>query len=306
MSQEDETKAPDTGQGKSEDKDTIAAARAVGNTWEFEGRELEMFVARGEAAVATSIVEPGGDSDTGASLIHRFGWTKPDPFVIRENSFKTNLSRVGRRAEQKINTAHLATVNATFYKGIITGGSLIESSANSKHNTQELSQAQMLDHANIYPESASEAIESWLDAAVVERLSDKGSGFEFLFKAPDVIRILWYLGLRDQPTAAGVFNFRAPTSERRATYDESVQNVETKRRGDVSSTEIEENFLKKVQYGAEHLLNVEGVAVGAEGKPYDMKSREEFITLFNPIWFGDIVDTMHSTFDFMKGKSKQS
>lgn len=290
----------------SQNKFQIEAARKANNTWTFEGRELEMFVARGEAEVAVNVFDQAKTVETGVTLVHRFAWTAPDAFVIRENSFKTNLSRIGRRTEQKINTAHLATVNSEFYKSIIKSGKLRIPEVNGKADVNELTQDQMIEHANIYPEAVSEAIETWLDAADIARFDKIGSDFSFLFKVPDSVKILWVLGKREAPVAAGVFTFQAPSAEERAKYEESVQNIETKRRGDVSSTDIEENFLKKVQYGGKLLLDVEGIAVGEEGVKYDKALKEKFIVLFNPIWFGDVVDVMHSTFDFMKGRSKNN
>lgn len=285
----------------------LDAARAANNTFTFEGREIELFVARGEAKVATNIYRNG--KETGARLVHQFRWQDADPFVRRENSFWTNLQRVGRRQEQTIKTAHQVTVNAELYSSIIAGGTLIEGSVDGEPVTRELSREQMLEHARLYPEAVSEAIETWLDAGKIERYSEKDLDFDFLFRADDVIKMLWYIGPRDAPIVAVLFSFKAPSSEQRKAYDESVQSMETKRQGDLSTTTIEENFTKKVQYGGRLLIAVDGVAYQGEGQLVNLgepKQRESFITLFNPIWFGDVVEEMHSSFDFMKGRSDAS
>lgn len=286
--------------------DNLRAAREAGNTWEFEGRELELYVARGEAQVATSIMEPGSDRDTGAMLVHRYRWEKADAFVEREDSFKTTLSRVGRRVEQKIDTTHLATANGKLYREIIAGGTIVSPPVNGESAREELTREQLITFSELYPEAASEAIETWLDASKVTSLDRVKGDFSFLFKTPDMINTLWYMGEREAPVAAVVFKFKTPSSEERAAYDDSVQKIETKRRGDVSSTDIEENFRKKISYGAKHLIGADGVAFGEEGKTFDGTNLERFILLFGPIQFSDVVDNMHSTFDFMKGRSRSS
>lgn len=291
---------------KSQHEEQIAAARAAGNTFEFEGRELEMYVARGEASVATAVMRPGTDDETGALLVHHFSWENADAFVARENSFWTSLSRVGRRTEQKVKTAHQTTVNSEFYRKIVAGGTLKVPKGNNQFDDRELSREEMIEHSNIYPESASEAIESWLDAPKVKVLTKDSGSFEFLFTAQDVTQVLWHLGPRDNPTAAVVFSFNAPSAEERKKYDESVQSVDTKRSGDVSTTHVEESFQQKIKYGTKHLVKVEGAANGSEGVQVTKADIPAFITRFNPIWFGDVVETMHASFDFMKGRSAES
>ena len=288
-------------------EDRLTQAREANNTFQFEGREMELFVARGEAQVATNIFRNG--KETGAQLVHRFKWIDADPFVKRENSFWTNLQRVGRRQEQKIQTAHQVTVNAELYSSIVQSGILIEGIVNGEPQERQLSREQMLEHARLYPEAVSEAIEAWLDAGKIERYDNSELSFDFLFKAEDVIKMLWYMGPRDNPVVAVVFSFKAPSSEERKRYDEAVQSMETKRQGELSTTTIEENFTKKVQYGGRLLMGIEGSAYETEGNLpnlNDPKQRETFITLFNPIWFGDVVEEMHASFDFMKGRSDAS
>jgi hypothetical protein len=295
--------SPDDGSYPSMNVDTLEQARAANNTWDFQGKELQMFVARGEASIATDIINPITSEKTGAKMIHHFGWVAPDAFVIRENSFKTNLSRVGRRVEQKISTSHLATVNAAFYREIVARGEILQF-VNGEAVSKPVGKDDMVQFAKLYPEAASEAVESWLDAPFIERLGQTDD-LTYLFRAPDAIEVLWGLGRsKDDLHAAAIFVFNSPSAEVRASYDSSVQSVETKRTGDVSSTDIEENFKKKLQYGATHLIDVKGLAIGEEGVKFEGHLKEKMMTLFNPIWFGDIVDVMHSNFDFMKGSSR--
>ena len=95
--EQNQTKTPE--QGSDQNGLTgLDAAREAGNVWNFNGREMEAYVARGYVEAATDIINPSTQEPTGAILIHRFGWEKAAPFIKREKAFKTSLSRVGRSA----------------------------------------------------------------------------------------------------------------------------------------------------------------------------------------------------------------
>lgn len=287
----------------------LAAARAVNNAWKFEGRELEKFVARGEASVATVVTNRKTGEKTGTRLIHVFGWERDSPFITRESALITKMSRIGRSKEQDIDSAHLATVNAAFYKTIVQGGILRKLGENGETTERQLSRDEMLRHANLYPESASEAIESWLEAGKCEFLDDDAADAgddEYLFTAEDTVRILWYLGSRDNPAAAAILTFKTPSSDARSNFDNSQQQIKSKKHGDVNTAELRENFPKKLQYGLKYLLSVEGVAVETEGRDFALELKNKFVTLFNPIWFADAVETMQESFDFLKTESENN
>lgn len=292
----------------------LEAAREAGNTWMFGNKEMEKYVARGEAQVATAILNKVTHEDSGALMIHKFQWTKETAFVERESSFKTSLRRIGRATAQDVDTAHLITVNSEFYSKIVSGGELRIPKGNNEFEIQEISREEMVKHANLYPESASEAIETWLESPTFELYNEEDNTFRFLFEAPDNTKVLWFLGNRENPVAAGIFTFKSPKSEERKEYDQVVQKIKTDRQGEVSKTILEQNFMKKISYGVNHLIAVDGIAIGSEGNSFspdsaDKKRKghiEDFVIVFGPTWFAEIVDVMHDSFDFMKGKSGKS
>lgn len=292
----------------------ITAAREAGNTWMFNGKEIQKYVARGENQVATSILNKKTGEETGALMIHKFKWSKETAFVERESSFKTSLRRIGRATAQDVDTAHLITVNSEFYIKIVSGGELRIPEGNGEFRVEDISQEDMIKHAHLYPESASEAIETWLESPTFELYTEEENTFRFLFEAPDKTQVLWLLGNRDNPVAAAIFTFKSPTSEKRKEYDQAVQKIKTDRQGEVSKTILEQNFMKKIQHGIDHLVAIDGIAIGSEGNDFtidksDKKTKgqiEDFVILFGPTWFAEVVDVMHDSFDFMKGKSGKS
>lgn len=291
--------------------DTLEAAREAGNTWKHNGKEMEMYVARGETVVETIIKNRSTGEDSGARLRHYLKWgDNGTPFIEREASFKTSLRRVGRSNEQEIDVAHQTTVNSKFYRQIIDRGELVIPTGNNQFDVIPKTLAEMIRHSEIYPESASEAIESWLECGKCSILEDEAFQFAFLFETSEFVKVLWTLGNKDNPVAAAVLTFKAPDSETRRNYEQEVQKVKSKKQGETSVAELSDNFLKKISYGQRHLMSVEGIAVGKEGVKFNRSLGadhfDEFITKFNPIWFAEAVEVMHESFDFMRGESGNS
>lgn len=293
----------ETDEYQSVNSENIEAARAANNVWIYKDREKEMYVANGYVESATEILNPTNSEPTGAIMIHKFQWTKEAPFITRERAFSTSLLRVGRSTKQKVKTTQLVPVNADLYAELIQGG-IIRRTVDGQPIDITKTREEMLEFARIYPEGASEAIETWFDSATIELLDDTATdNFDWIFENQPVRRVLWFIGDRDNPVAAGILTFKSPPRENRAKFDEDVQNIESERRGDVNSAEVTENFAKKLQYGATYLSAVEGIAVETEGQAYTDALKQKFITLFNPIWFADCVEAMHESFNFTKGKS---
>ncbi len=291
---------------QSVNREHIEAARAAGNTWFYKDVELEMFVAKGYIETVTEINNPATGESSGAVLIHKFSWDKENAFIARERAFKTSLSRVGRSAKQRVKTTQAVPTNAALYASLIQGG-MIRQIENGKQKDDEKSREEMLEFVRLYPESASEAIETWLDAAKFKLVDDSSiNNFDWIFQNHPVKKVLWYIGEENNPVAAGILTFRSPSAEERQRLDDEVQNIESEKKGDVNFAELSENFAKKLEYGAKLLTNIEGISVEREGNPYVADSNSQvkrrFITLFNPIWFVEAVETMHESFNFTKGK----
>jgi len=304
MSEFDEN--PPKGENETNGETNLDAARAAGNVWNFNGREMEMFVARGYIESATEILNPATQESTGAVLINKFQWSKAAPFIAREKAFKTSLSRVGRSSKQKIKTTQLQPVNAELYAALIQGG-VIRQMQDGELVDVEKSREDMLNFARLYPEAASEAIETWLESAKFKLLDDNyGVDFNWIFTNTPVKKVLFYIGDEDNPDIAAIFTFNSPPKEEREKFDEDVQNIESERKGDVNFAELSENFMSKVQFGMRYLKSVEGIAVEEEGKAFtgtNNEEKEKFLILFNPIWFVDAVETMLDGFNFTKGRS---
>lgn len=294
---------------QSVNQSNIEAARAAGNVWDYNGREMEMFVARGYIETATEILNPATQESTGAILIHKFGWSKAAPFIAREKAFKTSLRRVGRSSKQKIKTTQLQPVNAELYAELIQGG-IIRRMENGETIDIEKTRDDMLGFARLYPEAASEAIETWLESGKFKLLDDNyGTDFNWIFTNLPVKKVLFYIGDEDNPDVAAIFTFNSPPKEEREKFDEDVQNIESEKKGDVNFAELSENFMSKVQFGMRYLKSAEGIAVETEGKAFvgaTNEEKEKFLILFNPIWFVDAVETMLEGFNFTKGRSATS
>lgn len=289
---------------QSVNREQIEAARAAGNTWLYKEREMEMYVAQGYVEISTEILNSG--EPTGAVMIHQFGWDRETAFVKHERSFKTSLVRVGRSARQKVKTTQAVPPNAALYADLIQGG-IIRRMENGEPVDQVKTREQMLDFARFYPESASEAVETWFESARFKILEENESNnFDWMFTNLPVKKVLFYIGEEENPLAAGILTFNSPSKEEREKFDEEVQNIESEKKGDLNFAELSENFGKKIQYGSKHLAEVEGIAVGAEGVKFNAEMKQKFITLFNPIWFVEAVETMHDSFVFTKGKSARS
>ena len=302
---------PPLGSGQDDDeypsvnREQIEAARAANNTWFFEKREMEMFGARGYIESGTDILDAKGE-ETGAIMIHKFAWTKETPFVTREGAFKTSLRRVGRNTKQNVKTTQSVPANAKLYADTIQGG-VIRRLVNGEPVDIEKSREEMLQFAKYYPESASEAVEAWLESCSFEILDErKGDNFDWIFQNTPVKQVLWYIGNRENPLAAGIITFNSPPSEEREKFDDEVQRIDSDKKGDVTFAELSESFTRKIQYGQKFLSNVDGISVETEGNPFQTELKQKFIVLFNPIWFVEAVELMHDSFNFTKGKSAKT
>jgi hypothetical protein len=297
----------ETDEYQSQSESIIKAARAAGNTWDFNGTELQKFVARGEASIETSVLDRGTREPSGTLLIHNFKWSKETPFATRAGAMVTQLRRTGRSSDQDIEAAHLVTINADLYKEIVIGGELKIPKGNSEFETRELSREDMIKHANLYPESASEAIETWIASATIDVISETEEGnLDYLFEADETVKVKWTLGNKDAPVAAAYIIFKTPPSEARKGFDQSVSKMKMKRLGDTNINEIRENFPKKIEYGLRYLLDIQGIAIGTEGRDFDKSSemKKAFVALWNPLWFTEAVEAVQESFEIVSGKSK--
>lgn len=281
-------------------------SREAGNNWFFEDKELQMYVANGEMLLTSEVFDPNTGEETGAILHHRLKWMDDRCFADRENSFVTTMRRVGRSNDQQISTTDLKTTDAKLYNEVIDSGFLRIPKGNGEFVEIEKSRDEMLDYARLFPESAADAVEAWLEAANFKLYNTERNSFDWMFSEQSVVKILWYLGDRNDPVAAGILTFKSPTAETRKKYNEEVQVVKTKRQGDQNIAQVSESFAKKLQYGLTHLLNVEGIAVGSAGVKYTESMKKDFVLKFNPIWFVEAVETMHESFNFTRGKSSKS
>ena len=306
MTPENNYNSEETESYQSVNQAQIEAARTANNTWVFEEKEREMYVANGETLVATAVIDRTTKNVSGTVLIHNFKWIDEKAFSERENSFVTTMRRVGRSNDQLINTTHNATVNAKLYASLVSGGAVVVPLGNGQTTETEKTRDEMLEFARIYPEAASEAIETWLESAHFEIVEDSASAFDWMFTSGSTIKIKWWIGDKDEPLAAGYITFKSPVSEERKRHDDEVQNIKSRRQGEINIAEMSENFGKKLAYGLKHLLSVEGIAIGSEGVVYNEKLKRDFVIKFNPIWFVQAVELMHESFDFTKGKSAKS
>jgi hypothetical protein len=262
----------------------------------------------------SELINPSTQEPTGAVLIHNFTWEKSQPFIKHENAFKTSLSRVGRSTKQKIKTTSATKAHSELYATTIQGG-IIRRVENGNEIDIEKSRAEMLEFARLYPESAAEAVEMWLESAKFKLLDENyGDDFNWVFTELPVKKVLWYIGDEENPIAAAILTFNSPPREKREQFEEDVQNIESEKKGDQNFAELSENFVRKVAFGLEYLKGVEGIAVGEEGKTYAAsiaglsgkslnEAKETFVMLWNPIWFAGALETMLEAFSFTKGKS---
>lgn len=285
------------------EKTQIELAREAGNTWDFNGVEKEMFVADGQAHIGVAIIDPKTRQPSNVTMIHNLKWEKNDPFLIREQNFKTVLKSIGKSTEQEINTTNLTEANAKLYAEIVQSGEMIIPAGNGETSTKEISRAELLEFARLYPESASEVIETWFENWHFEVVDEENGSFDWLFQAKSVVKVYGWIGDRENPLREVILTFKAPTSEERSRYENERQIIKQNRISDQKIAEVRMSFIKKIQYGKAHLFGVEGIAVGAPGVKFTNELKERFITFMCPVIFGDAVDVMHESFDFTQGKA---
>ena len=272
------------------------------NTWTFEGKTYNKFTANGKAQISTSLLHPQTKSEIGV-LTYLFSWDKQLPFITLENSRKSRFERVGRQDKQEVKTVGTGKPNIEFYKDTIIGGAITKFLPNNETEDRDLDREQMLERIRRSPESISEVVETWVSAGHAEvYIAESEDVFDFVFNPPDEVKVLWYLGSREMPNALALITFKAPSAEARAQYEENAQRLITSKRGDVSISEISANFNKKLEFGSRYLAKVEGVQINFDGNDFDPQKKDEFITLFNPIWFADCVDALFEAFNSTRGK----
>lgn len=274
------------------------------HTWECSGKKVPLFLACGEAAVETNIVSLKDRQPTGNVLRHIFKWDRDSAFIKKESANITKLKRLGRSNEQEVDTSNQVTINAEFYKSLIDLGLIRVLEGNSQYKEIEKTREDMIKLASNFPEDASEAIETWLEQCSVEVVEEDYTGdFEYLFETPETIRVKWTLGQKDNPLAIAILTFKPPKSETREAYEDGLQKIKSRKIGELSVAELSENFARKIKYGSEHLIEVEGIRIGDIETKYSPALKQKFIVLWNPIWFADCVDSMHESFYRTEGKS---
>lgn len=284
----------------------LAAARAVNNAWKFEGRELEKFVARGEAHLAQSILHPVSEKEV-AKLIHLLKWEKDTAFLKRVKSQKTNLESIGRQTSQRVQAADEIGANVELYKEFVQSGVLLKSNSSGEIIETSLNRQEMLDRVRRSTNAVSEVIEGWFEAGRTEiYFADESEAVDFFINPPDEVKVLWWIGDRENPAAAAVFTFKTPNADVQTEYRENGAYVNRSNRGDVKVTEITQNLTLRLRLSAQHLISVEGVAVETEGTDFTQENKSRFVMLFNPIWFADAVDALFEVFGKTKGKFKAS
>lgn len=272
------------------------------DNWNFNGANMPKYPTLGEASIETAVLDRTTREPTGTTLIHNFKWSDNNPFVKHQSAFSTTLRRVGRINDQEIDPSQSTPIDAALYADIITGGVLRIPTGNGEFEEKSKSREELLEFARLYPESAAEAVNNWLDAGHVELIDESAGSFDWMFQEQPVVKVLWYLGEKENPIFAAILEFKSPASERRTNFDKEVQKIKSRKQGEINITEVSESFTKKMQYGSGQLQRVEGVSIGVENADYAESLKQKFITLFNPIWFVDAVEVMHESFDFTKGK----
>lgn len=286
---------------------SLEEAKLAGNTWNFEDRDWEMYVARGEESAATLILDT--QENPVAEFIHTWNWKEKgiDPFVYRENNSSTKLQRLGRSTKQQIDSANDRKFNAELYKQLIVSGAIKTPDGNGGFNTDEKSQKDLIELANKKPEVASEAVDAWMDSASFERYMLPGqTPIDLLFNDVSELAFLFTLGNKKQPITKGLFIFDVAGADERTEFNRQVQQIATDRKQDVQITEITENFNLKLRFGQKHLQKVEGICVGEPGQLVDNSNKAEFLKLFNPNWFAELTMLYAEVFDYTRGKLKMS
>lgn len=277
------------------------------STWEYEGKTINSYLACGEAAVEVNILNLNTRQPTGSFLRHIFKWDGDGAFIARESKNVTKLKRIGRSHDQEVDTVHQVTNDAEFYTAVISSGVIRKLVGNSEFDDIEKSREEMLKLAANFPEDASESIQAWLDSASFELVeNDFTNNFDYLFETPDVIKVKWTLGQKENPIAMAILSFSPPKSEVRKEYEDRLQKIKSKRVGELSIAELNENFAAKLKYGANALIDVQGIDVLEPGQRFTKELKNKFIVFWNPIWFGDAVDTMQEAFSRTEGKSAKS
>ena len=168
----------------------------------------------------------------------------------------------------------------------------------------------MLEFARLYPESASESIDVWLESGRFKVLDDFSTDFAWIFTNLPVKRVLWYIGEESNPDVAAIFTFNSPPKEERERFEDEVQNLDTDRLGEMNLAELSENFKAKVNFGLKFFKSAEGIAYKEEGQILpenaSLLEKEDFITLFNPVWFVEALEAMLESFNFTKGKQQKA
>lgn len=283
----------------------IDLARDAGNTWTFDEKEMEMYVADGTAAVAVAILDRKTRQVNGVTMVHHFKWEKNDPFLIREQDFTTKMKTVGRGTEQEIDTTNMTEPNAKLYAAIVQSGVMIIPRGNGETEEKEVSRTQLLEFARLYPESASEVVETWLDGWHFEVMGEEEC-FDYMFEELPTVKVFGWIGNRDNPVKAVILTFTSPSKEERTKFEDERQIIKSDRIGDQKFAEVRQSFIKQYQYGRKFLKDVHGSAVGAPGVKYTPELKDRFITYFNPITFCEAVEKMHESFGFMQGKAAGS
>lgn len=274
----------------------LRLAEEANNVWEFEGRKLERFVARGEFSVADKVLNPNNRSEVIATLIHNFRWQDVTPFVARDSKLNTRYETVGRSDEQERKLERRRRANAELYQAIIADGVLVK-------GDQEIAKQRdwLLKNSD---DVQSKAIEAFYQALSIERYlpDDISNQIEVLLQPQETVMFIGYLGGKLNPAAIFLFEMETPSPDERDKYDDYAHKIKSVQQGDVSVSTFSENFSYKYRFAQKHLRDVRGVSVATEGVEFSNTNKGEFCVLFNPYWIAQLGEKLYEAFDVTKGK----
>jgi hypothetical protein len=275
-----------------ENKSQLELAREAGNTWEFEGKEYELFVANKQGGVSVPIV-PETEVVAYASAV--FAWDKKDDLL---DALDLEIKEVLIEDSRKTDTADITALYAGVFHNTAQSGFWTEIVDGEKQEPQFLSREQML---KADEEIQASLIRNWIDSISISVYKKPGETNidAFFNKTAKNKYILAKIGDKKNPKHVLLFEFKSPSLEIRRELKQK-RNAETKDENGKTVRIYPNTSHFRMKQCANHLVSVQGVSLLEPGKLFDATSESDkktFLANFNPIWQVYLTDALFASFD---------
>lgn len=285
----------------------IENAKALSQTWNFDGADYALFVANKTGNVGSPIIHPVSKKQV-AVLIADFTWESDKPFIDHLNYNFHQETRV-QDDEAIDKSANFTTLNTKLFEDVVAGGRLIKINEFGENSEPiEKTRDEMLAYS---PEIQSQLIDDWLGNFHIERYFPEGTDeIDAMLSNVDTIFFTAKIGNDRNPAHVLLFEFNAPSPDARRNFENDAANRGVKQKDNKTITTLYINQNARLNFARKHFRSVQGAVVGPSGHfepdtsmlkevvESDAVTTGRFKECFNSDWWMKLAGPLSKAFNF--------